>query len=138
MYAVSITGDTAIISMDENGRYQTVVLAIKAAIRAAMDVEITAISFGERAYSIIDEFTGGLKNDSVIIKEITGEVVKDTPLWRRFFAFAFSKVQGAYYDWRFSNNNSTGAEGPTSKRRGIWCPSNRNADWYYYSKSRRR
>ncbi|MNC33220.1 hypothetical protein D3C75_816040 [compost metagenome] len=89
--SVQITGSNATLIENEQGRYASMFLAVKAVIRAAKDIEITTITVDGTCYSIMDEFSGGLLQDCRIIHMITGFDVPDANLFNRV-ANAFSEM----------------------------------------------
>lgn len=83
-YTVQVTGYHATIIEDVEGRYPSILLAVKAVIRAAKDTDITGINLNGAHYKIMDDFTGGLLRDSQIILMTTGIFEQDQGLFTRF------------------------------------------------------
>ncbi|QLI60487.1 hypothetical protein IBG34_23330 (plasmid) [Aeromonas media] len=82
-YSVQVTGRNATVMESDKGRYTSMLLAVKAVIRAAKDMDITTITVNGSCYNIMDEFTGGLLRDSQIILMITGIIEPDPGLLTR-------------------------------------------------------
>ncbi|MBW3798994.1 hypothetical protein GPK29_22635 [Aeromonas hydrophila] len=82
-YTVQVTGYHATIMEDVEGRYPSILLAVKAVIRAAKDTDITGINLNGVHHKIMDDFTGGLLRDSQIILMTTGIFEQDQGLFTR-------------------------------------------------------
>lgn len=92
-YKVIINNTDSIIIKDEEGRYVSLIDAIKASLRAAHDLPITSIFYDGQTTSLIDKFTGGLRNNSSVIFEITGVKIKDDSLLIRFYRFLINGIR---------------------------------------------
>lgn len=82
-FDVNIAGNAALLVVSETGRYASDLDAVMAAMRAAHDINLTAIVYGDVTCLVMDEFTGGLRKNSEVVKELLGITVKDEGLFTR-------------------------------------------------------
>lgn len=83
-FNVVITGVQAVITPSENGRYPTSLDAVMATLKAAHDINLTEVLFESMAVSLIDNFTGGLRQNSAVVYDLFGISIKEKGLLSRF------------------------------------------------------
>lgn len=82
-FSVTISGDVAVIVAADTGRYASDIEAVMATLRAAHDIKLTAIVYGDITCGLIDNFTGGLRQNSVVVHDLLGVSIKDQGLLSR-------------------------------------------------------
>lgn len=108
MFNVNVSDRVAVITSSTSGRYITIIDAIEASIKAAYDINIQTIIYNDKVCRLTDDFTGGFKQNSLIIKELAGLTIKDRPLWLRFYSWVKETLETLSAREKFSARMSNG------------------------------
>lgn len=109
-FDVTIAGNVAVIAASETGRYTSALDAVMAIMRAAHDINLTAIVYGDTACRLLDEFTGGLRKNSAVVKELLGITVKDDSLFSRLKKWLLELYSTQMADQKHIESNDGGPE----------------------------
>lgn len=115
-FDVAVTSNVASVIVSDNGRYACLIDAVKATLRAARDIEITVLVCEGRTCNLLDSFTGGLRRDSSIIKELLGVTVQDASLANRIKQWLYELCATYFADQKHTNST----EAPQAVNEQFW------------------
>lgn len=107
-FDVTIAGNVAVLAVSETGRYTSELDAVMAIMRAAHDINLTAIVYGDATCRLLDEFTGGLRKNSAVVKELLGITVKDDSLFSRLKKWLLELYSTQMADQKHIESNDEG------------------------------